>query len=403
MTIRIQLYSDCDFFAGCENMISVILNNKDRFSDAEIDFFYRYSAVYKQGLQARLNSFDSAHPLKLINISGFFHGKNDVLRKNIRRLMYIVRFFLLPIIIIQNSVVLYYHFKTNTPDILFLNNGGYPGALSTRIAAVIAKIVGVKKIYMMVNNTAIPYTSLFRRIGYKFDQKVKDSVDFFITGSQKAGLALETVLGIKSEKRHVFYNCIESKRFAHLLDQKNENTKLIFANIALLEKRKGHIVLLKAIVELIRRRPDLQNSFHVNIDGEGREREALHAFVKVNSLDDVVTFLGSTSNIGLVYKNCDVFVLPSISNEDLPNVISEALLFAKPVIASNLAGISHQVFDGENGYLVAPGSVEQLSDAMERCIDNFQNLGQMGAKSREIFYKHFSVDAALANYIKIFN
>tara|TARA_R110001583_G_scaffold169781_2_gene322987 strand:- start:2330 stop:3493 length:1164 start_codon:yes stop_codon:yes gene_type:complete len=384
-------------------MISVILNNKDRFPDAEIHFFYRHSSLYKKGLHGRLNSCSNVHPLKLFNVSGFFLGKNDVLRKTIRRLMHIVRFFMLPVIAIQNTVALYRHFKNNTPDILFLNNGGYPGALSTRIAAVVAKVVGVKTVYMMVNNAAIPYETLLRRVGYEFDQKVKNSVDFFITGSQKAGLALEHVLGIKREQRQVFYNCIESKRFESLLNQKSENTKLIFANIALLEKRKGHIVLLQAIVELIRRRPDLQNSFHVNIDGEGREREVLNIFVKLNNLNDVVTFLGSTPNIGLVYKNCDVFVLPSISNEDLPNVISEALLFAKPVIASKLAGIPHQVFDGENGYLVEPGSVKQLSVAMERCVDNFQNLEQMGAKSREIFYKYFSVDAALENYIKIFD
>lgn len=403
MTKRIQLYSDCDFFAGCENMISVLLNNRDKFPDTDIQFFYRHSKQYAQGLHARLNSAAHAHPLKLLNLSGFFLGKNDLLRKSVRRLMHIVRFVLLPVIALQNTLSLYRHFKNNTPDILFLNNGGYPGALSTRIAAVVAKTVGVKTVYMMVNNTAIPYDSLFRRAGYSFDQRVKNSINLFITGSEKAGLALEDVLGIKSEQRQVFYNCIESKRFENLLNQKNENTKLVFANIALLEKRKGHIVLLQAIVELIRRRPDIRTSFHVNIDGEGREREALNKFVELHSLNDVVTFLGSTSNIGLVYKNCDVFILPSISNEDLPNVISEALLFAKPVIASKLAGIPHQVFDGENGYLVEPGSAEQLSVAMERCVDNFQNLEQMGAKSREIFDKYFSVNAALANYIKIFD
>ncbi len=403
MTKNVQLYSDCDFFAGCENMISVIMNNRDKFTEADIHFFYRQNKLYTSGLASRLSSSENVHPLKLLNLSGFFLGNNDPVRKNLRRIMHLIRLLLLPLIIVQNFYVLYRHFRATRPDVLLLNNGGYPGAMSTRIAAVVANFVGVNSICMVVNNTAIPYTSFFRRIGLKFDQKVAQSVDLFITGSEPAGLALEQVLGVRGHQRRVFHNCIERKRFEALLDHKPKNDKVVFANIALLERRKGHIVLFQAVLNLIRRRPELRDSFLINVDGVGREQETLYHFIQEHNLGDIIVFLGATANIGTVYRDCDVFVLPSISNEDLPNVISEALLFGKPVIASKIAGIPHQVIDGLNGYLVEPGSVEQLSFAIENCIDNREHLEFMGAKSKEIFEEKFSVEAALANYIEIFH
>jgi len=39
----------------------------------------------------------------------------------------------------------------------------------------------------------------------------------------------------------------------------------------------------------------------------------------------------------------DCITLPSIRDEDLPNVILEAMYLGKPIIASNLAGIPRKL------------------------------------------------------------
>lgn len=50
-------------------------------------------------------------------------------------------------------------------------------------------------------------------------------------------------------------------------------------------------------------------------------------------------------------RNSDMFVLPSYT-EAFPLTILEAMQYSLPVIASNVGGISNQVIDGVNGYLL---------------------------------------------------
>lgn len=407
MTKRILLYSDCDFFAGCENMMAVIMNNSDKLKDLKVEFTYRYSRTYETGLSSRLKSREGVHALNLLNLSGFFIGENSFIRRNLRRVMHIVRVLCLPFIFFDNIIKQYNFLKQKKVDVLFLNNGGYPGALSTRTIAIVGRFVGIKKIYMVVNNTAIPYRSIFRFLGYPLDKMVVKCVDMFITGSDNAGKALNEVLGIKKEQRKVIYNCIETKRFNEYIKENREfdpnNEKIIFTNIGLLEKRKGQIVLLNAVQHLLTLRPELRGKLHFNIEGEGREKQTLIDYITANKLQDVVSLLGSTANIGAVYNTCDVFVLPSISNEDLPNVISEAMMFSKPIIACEMAGVPHQVEDGINGYLVKPGCKIELVEAIESCFDNMTSLKQMGENSKNTFLEKFSVEAALVNYQKLFS
>jgi len=387
--------------------MAVIMNNRDKLKGLKVEFAYRYSKTYEAGLSPRVNSLEGIHALDLLNLSGFFMGETRFLQRNLRRVMHIIRFLFLPFIFLDNIIRQYSFLKQKKIDVLFLNNGGYPGALSTRTIAIVGRLVGINKIYMVVNNTAIPYRSIFRRLGYPLDKIVIKCVDIFITGSDNAGKALNEVLGIKKEQRKVIYNCIETKRFSEYIKGNREfdinNEKIIFTNIGLLEKRKGQIVLLNAIQHLLNFRPELRSKLYFNIEGEGREKQTLTDYIETNKLQDVVSLLGSTANIGAVYNTCDVFVLPSISNEDLPNVISEAMMFSKPIIACEMAGVPHQVEDEINGYLVKPGCKIELVEAIESCFDNMTSLKQMGENSKNTFLEKFSVEAALVNYQKLFS
>ncbi len=61
---------------------------------------------------------------------------------------------------------------------------------------------------------------------------------------------------------------------------------------------------------------------------------------------------------------CDLFVLPTIRQEGLPFAILEAMACQKPVIVTQIGGISSVVRDGSNGILVAPGDLEKLQEAI---------------------------------------
>ena len=70
-------------------------------------------------------------------------------------------------------------------------------------------------------------------------------------------------------------------------------------------------------------------------------------------------------DIASYYRDADVFCLPSFA-EGLPVVLMEAMATGRPVVATRITGIPELVEDGVSGFLVAPGSVEQLVGALER-------------------------------------
>ena len=94
----------------------------------------------------------------------------------------------------------------------------------------------------------------------------------------------------------------------------------------------------------------------------------------------------------------DVMLLTSISSEDLPNVISEAMAFGKPIVASDLSGIPEQVISGDNGILCSPGDVAAFSQSLNYLRINPTLRSEFGERSRDIYQKRFTTEVSAARY-----
>ena len=64
------------------------------------------------------------------------------------------------------------------------------------------------------------------------------------------------------------------------------------------------------------------------------------------------------------FQNADLFVLPSL-HESFGLVVLEAMASGLPVIVTDQVGALDYVVDGENGFVVSAGSVEQLADKIK--------------------------------------
>lgn len=98
----------------------------------------------------------------------------------------------------------------------------------------------------------------------------------------------------------------------------------------------------------------------------------------------------------------DVFVLPSIQDEDFPNVILEAMSLGIPVIGSNLAGISEQIVDNETGLLVKPNNPVLLSNAIKRLMQQPLLRSKMRINAKNKYKKQFTAKLAIKRYIKFY-
>ena len=76
-------------------------------------------------------------------------------------------------------------------------------------------------------------------------------------------------------------------------------------------------------------------------------------------------------------------VLPSLA-KGLPVVLMESLALRRPVIATSVGGIPELVEDGQCGYLVGPGDVPALAQAMIRMLGldagELDRMGRLAAQ-----------------------
>lgn len=112
-------------------------------------------------------------------------------------------------------------------------------------------------------------------------------------------------------------------------------------------------------------------------------------------------FVGNIVNAGAYCSKCDIFMLAS-NYEGLPMVIIEAMSLGKPVVASNVGGVSEIVRNDINGYVVE-NSAELFAKRIKQILDNEELYNSMSEASLDIYNKELTVDRMVDGYLKIYN
>jgi glycosyltransferase involved in cell wall biosynthesis len=81
--------------------------------------------------------------------------------------------------------------------------------------------------------------------------------------------------------------------------------------------------------------------------------------------------------------------------------IVEAMRMGRVVIASRCNGAEDHIIHGETGWLVEPGSVPALMEAIALLWDDAKLRGQIGDKAKKYAAQHFSDEAAGASLRRI--
>lgn len=376
----------------------------------EISFSYRQSAEYTGGLFQHLTPDFPVFPLSLPvqnwPVKDFRYLPAFVSRiiRFMFRLIMKIPFLMFDLFILTRL------FRRIAPDLVHINNGGYPAARSARSAAIAARLSGVKKVVMVVNNLAVRYTGPDRWLDYPIDRLVVKATDRFVTGSQAAAHQLQEVLALKSGQIQSIHNGIRSRTLTesathvrHRLGIDSSFNGIVVGVVALMEPRKGHRVLLDALTILLEQDPRTAQKIIVWLEGEGPLKEALESTVRNINLSTFVHFIGNEKNVADMINALDVLVLPSIDSEDFPNVTLEAMALGKAVIASALAGTPEQILQEETGILVEPRNAEALAKVLGRLIEKPEWLPSLGAKGRERFFRMFTSDVAVKNYLDLYH
>lgn len=114
-------------------------------------------------------------------------------------------------------------------------------------------------------------------------------------------------------------------------------------------------------------------------------------------MTDRSTILDIQSDVLKFYMAADVVLVPSL-NEVLPLVISEAMAFERPIVASRIDGIPEAIDDGVEGLLVPPGDADALANAVLRLYGSAEERQKMGHAGRKRVIKQFSYETMSRAY-----
>src|SRR3989338_783149 len=136
--------------------------------------------------------------------------------------------------------------------------------------------------------------------------------------------------------------------------------------------------------------------------GDGPLREELQERARARRVESQLLFLGFREDIPNLLSASDLVVLPSLSDA-FPRVLLEAMAAGKPVIATNVGGVSEILGDGAVGTLVEPGDAAELARALKQMLSNESSeLRRLGADCRRRVETHYTeqtmVDRLLAIY-----
>ncbi|HEX9801432.1 MAG TPA: glycosyltransferase [Thermoanaerobaculia bacterium] len=150
--------------------------------------------------------------------------------------------------------------------------------------------------------------------------------------------------------------------------------------------KKGFDVLVAALPALLAREPAAK----LVIGGGGPLAEPLAAQARALGVAERVVFAGALAHPQVLALMAlgEVFVMPSVRDAEgnidgLPVVIPEAMAAARPVVASNLAGIPLAITDGETGLLVAERDPAALAGALARVLADPALAARLGRAAGE--------------------
>lgn len=194
--------------------------------------------------------------------------------------------------------------------------------------------------------------ALFDFIALKTNSYKK--ISKFITPSiALKNLIVDANIGVPENKIVVINNFLENQYINTEVDYKNKG---YFLYSGRLSPEKGVHYLLEAIKELPR---DIK--FH--IVGTGPEEECYKTYIEKNKLTNV-KMCGFMERDELLseYRYCIAGIHPCNWFENFPTSIMEFFASGKPVIGSNIGGISEQIGHNETGFLFKPGNISQLKE-----------------------------------------
>lgn len=192
----------------------------------------------------------------------------------------------------------------------------------------------------------------------------------------------------------LIYNGTDTEIFKPLADKpKSERLRIITP--AAYEERKGMHWIINALADF-----KYRDRIQYDIYGSGSEEYGnyLKKIIKTNHLEDVVTLMGSVTNIPEIEPHYDLFALPSKGEAFALSPI-EAMACGLPILVSTCLPYPEFVKD-DFGFMVNRENPKEIQQVLTRLIENPDLLQRMSVAARKRS-EDFSWNKIVEQYIKL--
>jgi glycosyltransferase involved in cell wall biosynthesis len=234
-------------------------------------------------------------------------------------------------------------------------------------------------------------------------QEICAAASFIAVETNYSGQLLAQRCPDSASKIYRVFNGIDLENFPPPLPS-SQNKPVRILSVGRLVPFKGFDQLIDACAELARRNLD----FSCEIIGDGPERDRLQDKIDKHQLKSRVALTGSLPREIVFEKmrSSDIFALASMidrngASDVFPTVILEAMTAARPVVATQVAGIPESVLPNETGLLVSPGDGNAMAEALAQLIVDLSLRQRFGSAGRARVEQHFDIKKTITPLVEL--
>lgn len=223
-------------------------------------------------------------------------------------------------------------------------------------------------------------------------KKIYNKCTYLITLSQEWKRNFLQVVPEEKIKVIENYSVVENE----LLDAERKKSQILF--LGAINERKGCYDMPQIIQKVVKKVP---NAIFV-IAGDG-ELEHLKRLISEAGLTQNCVFPGwIRDDVKDAYlRQSSIFFLPSY-NEGMPMAILDAMGYGLPVVSTNVGGIPQIVLDGQNGFVLRPGDIDDIAQALVKLLTDPSLRAGMGRKSVDIIRESYTLDKHFEKLFKLY-
>ena len=100
------------------------------------------------------------------------------------------------------------------------------------------------------------------------------------------------------------------------------------------------------------------------------DKKKLISLAEKLKIDGSILWIEFTKNVGDIYQNLDVVVMPSLEYESFGRIIVESMAYSVPIIATRVGGMPELIEHGKDGFLVGKNDENTLSDSIIKLLSD---------------------------------